>query len=350
MTSTATQRPRRATIEDVAARAGVSVATVSRALRGLPNVAASTRERVAAVAEELHYAPDPAASRLAAGRTHTVTVVVPTLCTWYFSTVVAGVEAVCSEAGYDVLVLGVGGRNDLSRLLSEGYHIERRTDGLVIVDVPITPNEAASITSRGVEITTVGRTTPGHPSVQIDDDLVGRLAAEHLADLGHVRFGLIGGAKNDPMNFEVPKLRCNGFFDSLEKRGFPCDRHRVAGGNFDIDGGHHAMLELLDHPEPPTAVFSLSDEMAFGALMALQERGLRAGEDVSIIGVDDHEFSRVVSLTTIRQPVADHGVAAARLLLDATAAQIGGRTSEPVDVVAPIELIVRSTTGRHGTL
>ena len=140
---------RRATIEDVASAAGVSVATVSRALRGLPNVAPSTRDRVAQMAVSLNYQPDPAASRLAAGRTGTITVMVPHLSSWYFSHVIAGAEAVSAEAGYDFLVIGVGSRAECSRLLDERYHLERRTDGVVLVNMPASDDEAESLRSRG---------------------------------------------------------------------------------------------------------------------------------------------------------------------------------------------------------
>jgi LacI family repressor for deo operon, udp, cdd, tsx, nupC, and nupG len=347
-------RTRRSTIEDVAAGASVSVATVSRALRGLPNVAPSTRARVIAVAETLDYTADPAASRLAAGETRTIIAVIPHLNSWYFSNIVAGIEAICAEAGYDLLVLGVGSLNDLSRLLSEAYHLERRTDGLVLVDVRVTDEEAQSISARGVSIATIGIDVLDHPSVRIDDELVGRTAADLFVSLGHERFGVIGGMRCNPMQFEVPQARQRGFVDGLSAAGVTVDGDMLEGDNFSIEGGQEAMSLLLNHPNPPSAVFAMSDEIAFGAIMELSNRGLIPGRDVSVIGVDDHEFSRVVGLTTIRQTVTDHGATAARLLLNTmhlnnvhlntmhlTAA------SEPTTlrVVAPTELIQRSTTG-----
>jgi LacI family transcriptional regulator, repressor for deo operon, udp, cdd, tsx, nupC, and nupG len=115
----------------------------------------------------------------------------------------------------------------------------------------------------------------------------------------------------------------------------------VQSGNFGIDGGQEAMVTLLDHRRPPTAVFAMSDEMAFGALMKLDRRSLRAGADVSVIGVDDHDVSRVLGLTTIRQRVAGQGAAAARALL----ARIADRNAPAVDIDSPLELVVRTTTG-----
>jgi len=334
-------RPRRPRIEDVAQAAHVSVATVSRALRGLPNVAESTRARVLEVATAMHYEPDPAAARLAAGRTRTVIVVVPHLASWYFSTVIAGAEAVCNESGYEFLVVGVGTITECDRLLDERYRIERRTDGVILVNIKATDAQARSLRERRVALSTVGTRADGSPSVVIDDEEVGRLGATTLAGLGHRRIGLISGLGEDPLNFEVPKRRTAGFLLGLRQAGLTHDASLEVGGDFGIDGGQEAMSHLLDLDDPPTAVFAMSDEMAFGALMELAARGLRPGVDVSVLGVDDHDVSRVLALSTIRQDVASQGAAAARSLIAAMA-------SAPVDlgpIVSPIELVVRATTG-----
>lgn len=341
MDTTSTGRPRRARIEDVAHAAHVSVATVSRALRGLPNVAASTSERVHQVAEELGYHPDPVASRLAAGRTRTVIVVVPHLASWYFSTVVAGAEAVCNEAGYDFLVTSVGSLEECARILDDAYRIERRTDGVVLVNIPVSDEQARSLRERNVALATVGTLASGAPSVYVDDVGVGALAARTLADLGHRRIGLISGRGDDPLNFEVPRLRERGFAAGLRSRDLVLDPALVVGGNFSIDGAQEATAALLDRPDPPTAVFAMSDEMAYGALMELRARRLQPGVDVSVMGVDDNEFSRVVALSTIRQRVAAQGAAAARLLL----ATLRGEPTDPHPVISPVELVIRGTTG-----
>lgn len=334
-------RPKRARIEDVALAANVSVATVSRALRGLPNVAASTRSRVEAAAAALHYEADPAASRLAAGRTRTVIVLVPHLASWYFSTVIAGAEAVCNESGYEFLVIGVGSFEECNRLLDPRARIERRADGVVLVNIPATEAQATSLHERGVALSTIGTQVAGAPSVFIDDAEVGRLAARTLVELGHRNIGLISGLGEDPLNFDVPKRRTAGFTTGLLQAGLTLDADHVVGGNFGIDGGQEAMATLLDLASPPTAVFAMSDEMAFGALMELSRRGLRAGADVSILGVDDHDVSRVLGLSTIRQDVPSQGAAVARALI--TTMTAGTADLEPV--VSPVQLVLRSTTG-----
>jgi DNA-binding LacI/PurR family transcriptional regulator len=358
-----TTSPRRLTIEDVAAAAGVSVATVSRALRGLPNVNASTRQHVQDVADRLDYRPDPAAARLAAGRTGTVTVAVPSLNGWYFSTVVAGAEAVCADAGLEFQVIAVTSPEQRDRLLDRSQRLERRTDALILVDVTIEPDQVASLEQRQIGLATIGSNVAGHPSVSIDDELVGQIAAEHLLELGHRRrIAVIGGHPDGPMSFDVPDARWRGFSRTLTSAGVACDVDQLRDGHFGITGGYAAMAELLDQPTPPCAVFAMSDEMAFGALMALDERSLQPGVDVSIMGVDDHEFARVVDLTTIRQPVADHGSVAARMLISSMGPHtpVRPRRASPTawisdDLAAhahgaepfrpDLTLITRSTTG-----
>lgn len=336
----------RATIEDVAAAASVSVATVSRALRGLPNVAAGTRARVEAVALDLDYRPDPAAARLAAGRTSTVTIAVPALNGWYFSNVVAGAEAICADAGLEFQVIGVSTPTDRDRLFEERHRLERRTDALILVDIHITQDQAASLSRRGVALATIGCGVSTHPGVRIDDTHVGALAGAHLVELGHERMGVIGGLPSDPMNPDVAILRERGFRAVLNQHDIELPSDRVISGAFSITGGYESMTELMAMPTPPTAVFALSDEMAFGALMAINEAGLVPGVDCSIMGVDDHEFARVVQLTTVRQPVSDHGAAAARMVVEEMTSRSEHRDPPPVVTEQPaIELVARATTG-----
>jgi LacI family repressor for deo operon, udp, cdd, tsx, nupC, and nupG len=342
-TTTAPARRDRATIEDVAAAAGVSVATVSRALRGLPNVAFSTREHVRRIADDLAYRADPAASRLATGRSRSIAVAVPMLNGWYFSQVIAGAEAVFTETGYDMIVLGVTGAAARSALLDSTASIHRRVDGLIVVDIPLSQNDVETLHDRGQRVVTIGATTTRFPSVGIDDVAVGELATRHLVELGHRRIGLIAGQPEDPLGFHVPDLRRAGYELALAAAGIPIDPALQLGGNFSVVGGRDAMAALLELAHPPTAVFAMSDEMAFGAMLALRQAGRSTPDDVALVGVDDHDLAMVVGLTTVRQAVADHGSRAARLIV----AQLDGapdRTVAPMRSEGAIELVVRETS------
>lgn len=348
-TTERTGNRRRATIEDVASAAGVSVATVSRAMRGLPNVALSTRERVLRIAGDLSYRPDPAAARLATGRSRSVALAVPLLNSWYFSQVVAGAEAVCAEEGYDVVVIGVSSPAARHALFDDTTSIHRRVDGLVVVDIPLSPHDEAALQDRKLAAVSIGGATERFPSVGIDDVAVADLATTHLVDLGHLRIGLITGQHDDPLGFQVPIQRRQGFTAALARAGLAVDPSREAPGNFSVMGGRDAMATMLRMPDPPTGVFAMSDEMAFGALMAAREHGVRVPEDLSIVGVDDHDVSVVLGLTTVRQNVADLGARAARLLIDQLVG--GGRDGgavPPARHQSPVELVVRDTTAPPG--
>jgi LacI family repressor for deo operon, udp, cdd, tsx, nupC, and nupG len=331
----------RVTIEDVAASAGVSVATVSRALRGLPNVAIHTRERIEKIAAELDYRADPAASRLAAGRSRAIAVAVPMLDVWYHSHVVAGVEAVCAEAGYDTVVVGIGAPGGGRRVLDVAGPIYRRVDGLICVDVRLTDDELVRLQNERMAIVYIGPDGgPGVPSLGIDDIEVGKLATGHLLALGHRRIGLIHGQPDDPYSFTVPHRRQQGYEAALRAAGIEPDPALVAPGYFAIEGGYDALNTLLDLADPPTAVFAISDETAFGALWAARERGVSVPGELSIIGVDDHDNAPVVGLTTVHQDVPEHGAHAARIVFDL----LTGIDPPTMRLNAPIRLLERTTT------
>jgi LacI family repressor for deo operon, udp, cdd, tsx, nupC, and nupG len=332
----------RATIEDVAAAAGVSVATVSRALRGLPNVASATRERVASIAEQMSYRADPAASRLATGRSRSIAVAVPLLNGWYFSQVVAGAEAICATTGYDMIVVGVSTGAARRSIVDEAASIHRRVDGVIFVDIHLPVDDVDGLADKGLRVVTIGESTHRFPSVGIDDVAVGDLATTHLLALGHRRIGLIDDQPTDPHGFVVPSLRRTGHHRALARAGIEPDPRLQAPGSFSLLGGRAATHVLLALPDPPTAVFSMSDEMAFGAMLALRDVGRSTPADLSIVGVDDHDLSIVVGLTTVRQSVSDHGSRAARLLID----QLEGLDVPIARCDGDIELIERETCSK----
>jgi LacI family repressor for deo operon, udp, cdd, tsx, nupC, and nupG len=332
----------RATIEDVAAAAGVSVATVSRALRGLPNVASTTRDRVAAIAEQMSYRADPAASRLATGRSRSIAVAVPLLNGWYFSQVVAGAEAICATTGYDMIVVGVSTGAARRSIVDEAASIHRRVDGVIFVDIHLPAEDVDGLADKGLRVVTIGESTHRFPSVGIDDVEVGDVGTSHLIGLGHRRIGLIDENPTDAHGYIVPSLRRTGYRRALARAGIQPEPRLQAPGSFSMLGGRAAMHVLMETADPPTAVFSMSDEMAFGALLALRDRGRSAPHDLSIVGVDDHDLSLVVGLTTVRQSVSDHGSRAARLLID----ELEGAPVEVVRHDGAIELIERETCSK----
>lgn len=330
------------TIDDVAKAAQVSVATVSRALRGLPNVAPSTRERVVAVAAKLDYVADPTASRLAGGRRMVIGLVVPMLGQWYYAKLFSGVEAVATIAGYDVLPFTTSGPGGCERFVRD-LPFRKRVDGLILADATFESGQFASIAATGVPMVSLGSFSPGVWGIAVDNAAAARLAVGHLTGLGHTRIALIGGIPDDPFRFSVPVDRFTGYRDALAAAGLSYDPALVVPGNFSAEGGAEAMQRLLASPTPPTAVFAFSDEMAIGAIQVARDAGLEVPQHLSVIGIDDHDISAYVGLTTIHQDVTGQGERVAQLLLERLESNtdVHGEVHE----AHPTRLVVRRTTG-----
>jgi LacI family transcriptional regulator, repressor for deo operon, udp, cdd, tsx, nupC, and nupG len=302
----------RANIVDVARRAGVSVATVSRALRNMPNVSETTRDRVLRAAAELHYAASPLASGLVTGRVRAVGVVMPYAGRWFFAEVLRGIEEALRDHGYDLVlhVLADSGRRDD---FFASLPVRRRVDAILVVALPLAEREVEVLRTLHVPLACVGEPVPGLHAELIDNVGAARLAVQHVVNLGHRRIACIGGDMRGPERFSVPGLRHQGYREALEEAGLPIHAEWERDGCFTARGGERAMTELLSQPGGrPTAVFCQSDEMAFGALRALRHSGLRCPDDVSVVGLDDHELSETFDMTTVAQPVLAQGAVAAR--------------------------------------
>jgi len=326
-------------IEDVAARAGVSTATVSRALRGLPNVSAATRRRVLVAARDLDYVASANASSLASGRTSTVAVVSPYLARWFFGQVIGAAVTVLRDAGFDLLLYNVDTSERRTRFFRE-LPLRRRVDAVMIVTLPLTDTEVASLAGLGIPVCTVGLSVPGFSSVRIDDVAGARKAVNHLLALGHRRVAMIGGGRSALAHFTTPDDRRTGYATALKAAGIRREVDLDIEGDYTVDGGERAMASLLACPTLPTAIFAQSDEMAMGALRAIRKVGLRCPEDISVVGFDDHELAALFDLTTVAQPVQKQGALAARRLL----AALGG-AAHPTAEELPTRLVVRGTTG-----
>jgi DNA-binding LacI/PurR family transcriptional regulator len=336
-----------ASIEDVAQRAGVSISTVSRALRGFPNVAPVTRQRVLEAASELRYSASPHAVGLAGGKTRTIAVVMPFISRWSFGQALDGIESVLSASGYDLVVHRVGDPEGRARFV-ERAPLRKRVDGIIAVYLPLTDSGGDILADVGVPVVVVGPSGDAVPSVGIDDAEGASAAVQHLVNLGHRRIGLIGGENGEELRFAVPRNRREGYRRCLASNGVEVDPALEVPGDFTSAGGAAAMGELLGRADPPTAVFAESDEMAMGAIRTIQSAGLRVPEDVSIVGFDDHELASLFDLTTVAQNIVDLGIVAATLLLDTVGngREEGPGAEEPTRLLVPTRLVIRRSTGR----
>ncbi|MGW5191874.1 LacI family DNA-binding transcriptional regulator [Kribbella sp. NPDC004138] len=334
--------PDRPSILDVAARAGVSPATVSRSLRGLAKVAPQTRRRVLDAAAELSYVASPQAAGLASGRTGAVAVVVPFITRWYFSTVVAGVTDALRESGYDAVLYHLGGADHRDRFF-EQMPLARKVDGILSLSMPLTAEHTLALRALDLPLVSVGSHIPGSPSVRIDEVAAARTAVNHLLNQGHERIGFIAGTPDDPrFGFASSALRREGYEAALSAAGLAQDAALVASGPHGLDGGSAAMTQLLTGSVLPTAVFAEYDELALGALWALRRAGLQVPEAMSVVGIDDHEMAPLVELTTVAQDAHEQGSVAAHLLLQALDAPDADLTG--TDLVLPTRLVLRGST------
>jgi LacI family repressor for deo operon, udp, cdd, tsx, nupC, and nupG len=331
-------------IHDVAKQAGVSIGTVSRAMRGLDRVKPETRARILAAAAALHYAPSRAGASLASGRTMTIGVVVPNVTRWYFATLVQGIESACRQRGYDLLLFTLADQPDITTRVTAMGSLEKRVDAILILSLPLAGPEVDVLRRQSVPIVVLGTKQEGVGSVRVDDTLIARTAVYYLLALGHTRIAHIGGWTHDTPPFPTPRDRHTGYTQTLLAAGITPDPTLNVYGAWTVTGGATAMDQLLALPPQlrPTAVFAGSDEMAIGALAAARRHGLRIPTDLSIVGVDDHEMAYSHNLTTIAQPVPEQGRLAATILINELEG-ITARGEAPSHIV-PTTLLVRGTT------
>jgi LacI family transcriptional regulator len=298
------------TISDVARLAGVSPATVSRYLKGVP-VRAEDRVRDAIAA--LEFRPNAVARSLKSGATMTVGLVIPDVTNPFFAAVVKGVESVAREAGYTTSLF-----NTDESLEREGELVEilaDRVDGLILAPVNEDDPVPARTRGRGVPTVFVDRDVPGSAfdAVLIDNHGGGRAAATHLLELGHERLGIVSG----PLESTPGRGRFQGFAEAVREAGLELGPGYVQQGDFRTQGGYQAMLRLLGLAQPPTGAFVCNNLMAIGALRAVREVGVRVPEQLSIVGFDDLDVGDLLAppLTVIDRPMEEQGVLAMRLLL-----------------------------------
>jgi DNA-binding LacI/PurR family transcriptional regulator len=326
-------------VEAVAAHAGVSVSTVSRALRAVPGVSAATRKRVQNAADQLGYSASPAASRLATGRTMTVGIVVPVLAKWFFGKVIGAATQTLREAGFDVLLYELATAAQRGRFFGT-MPLHGRTDGVIILALQPSPEELESLAAQGQTVALLGAQAEGIGSVSVDDFEAGRAAVRHLLNLGHERIAFIGIREEEDSNLGgVPPLqRLLGYRDALAEAGQGLNDSWEQFDENSVAGGAAAMSRLLVAEQAPTAAFVASDEMAFGVLKVLRQAGLDVPRDFSVLGFDNHELCDVVGLTSMDHGVAEQGHDVARLLLDIMQ---GGSTAV---LARPGRLVVREST------
>lgn len=318
----------------------MSPATVSRSLRGVSKVAPITRQRVLDAARELSYSP--AAHGL--GPHHTVAVIVPFISRWFFSTVTAAAVDLLRERGYDALLYHLGSAGVRDRFFDR-MPLAGRVDGILTLSMPLTDRHTLALRALDIPLVSVGSSIPAAPSVGIDEAGIADAAVNHLLHLGHERLGLLTGTADDPgFAFRSSAQRRLGCERALAGAGLALDDALVATGPHGMQGGAAAMSDLLGRKLLPTAVLAEYDELAIGALWAIRRAGLRVPEDISVIGIDDHELSAAFDLTTMAQSAREQGELGAEMLLEVLREANTAAVADPI--VLPTQLVLRGTTAR----
>jgi LacI family transcriptional regulator, galactose operon repressor len=327
------------TIKDVAREAGVSVATVSRALNGKELVRDTTRRRVRDVAARLRYAPHGAAQSLITNRTHTVGVLLPELYGEFFSEVIRGIDQTSRCSGFHVLLSS--SHSDRTEVEAAFRAMRGRVDGLVIMTPDIDAAALETNLPAGLPVVLLNNRVDGDgfASVEVDNHGGAYAMVRHLIGLGHRRIALIRGAARNRDASE----RQRGYRDAMRDLGGEWSPALELEGDFTEQSGHAAGVVLAGLSDRPTAVFAANDSMAIGALSALLASGLSVPGEIAVTGFDDIPIARYVSppLTSVHVPISELGTRAMALLLSAVEEGVEGPRHETLAT----RLVVRASCG-----
>lgn len=326
----------RATIKDVASRANVGIATVSRVLNGEEYVADATRERVLTACRDLGYTRNNLGRSLKTGATGNIGVAImsrhaPVILNPFYAVVIGGIEQALEDAGKHLLLSSLRRRDELIDLAREG-----RVDGLLVVGCDIADAELERLAASGRPVVLVDNEYEGLTSVSTDNHQGGRLAAEHLLAAGCTRPAFVAE------NLENPNFlqRLAGFRAALDDAGVPLHTTGIAAGGDSWDGGYHAMRRVLEAGPAPDGVLAANDPAALSACRALQQAGLAVPDDVRVIGFDDIHLAAQAepALTTVKVEKLELGRLGATRLLDLLA----GVDPQPRTVL-PTALVARAS-------
>ena len=288
------------TIRDVAAKAGVSVATVSRVFNRKGPIREETIRRVLDVAGELQYVPHAGARSLSTRSTRTIGVVLPDLHGEFFSEVIRGIDLAARQNGYHLLLSG--SHSDREEMRAVVHAVRGLVDGLIVMSPDLEPTALLADLPTGIDVVMLNSRVDGRPSITIDNSGGAREVVRHLRSLGHERITFIAG----PAHNADAEQRRRGF--RAETKASEVRGNEVQG-DFTEKSGHQAGEKILAQSPRPTAVFAANDSMAIGALSAFREAGLRVPEDIALVGFDDIPIARFLtpSLTTVRVEIAELG-------------------------------------------
>jgi DNA-binding LacI/PurR family transcriptional regulator len=326
------------TIRDVARKAGVGVGTVSRVINDSSAVSEATKQKVLKAIESLDYSPNLVARRLSLGKTQTIGVIVPYFTNPSVVERLRGVVSVIAASDYDMVLYDVE-----TVVRREAYLRDvprhRQVDGLLIISLELTNQEVDRLDRSDIPTVLIDARHPDLNQVVVDNVEGGYIATRHLIDLGHRKIAYISDYLSDPFNSPV-RDRFTGYTMALEEAEIPFRTEYHLQAMHGRNEARRMTHDLLDLPEPPTAIFAYSDTQAIGVIEAARERALTIPTDLSVIGFDDIEAAEYLNITTIKQALYESGIRGSKLLLDSMARNF----STPKQILLPAKLIRRRTT------
>jgi len=309
-----------ATIYDIAKKAGVSTATVSRVLNGVNHpIKEETKQRILQIARELDYRPNVIAKSLAGGKSHTIALIIPSITNDFYTQICEVIEEKLEQKGYHTYLC-----NTRRSVEKESRYIEsliaRKVDGVIFSPTRVKPEDnhvnlknIEKLKKHGIAVVAFGSQFKGVSQIYINTYQGAFDATSYLINLGHKRISFIDG-----LSAGTRKSRRRGYIKALEEAQINFDPSLVTAGNLRMEDGYSCTLELLKLKNPPTAILAANNLMAIGALKAARDKGLHVPGDLSVIGFDDSLLSMVVdpTLTVIKQPLKEIGEAAFKLLIN----------------------------------
>lgn len=323
-------------IYDVAEKAGVGIGTVSRVLNNSKKVKKETRDRVLAVMKELNYRPNKLAQNLASQTANAIAVIVPTFIDHYFVEVLKGIQDALEEEKIDLILYKIDKDEEMMDKILDIVQ-SKKVDGIVAVTMDISEHEYQNLLSEDIPIVLADENTPDFHSIYLDDIKGAEIAINYLLELGHKNIAFIDGLKDSQHGIN----RLKGVKKALKLKDLKLSEELLKFGDFHTEDGYHSMQEILKLPkkEWPTAVFAASDNQAIGVLEAMEEKGLKAPDDIAVIGYDNIELAKYLKITTIGQPMYKLGHLAIEILLKA----INGELEEKYNKELELELVKRET-------
>lgn len=330
-----------ATMQDLARMAGVSVASVSRALSGKPGVSAATRSTIARLAREYGFTSNQPARALSTGQTGRIAVTLPRIEAEYFARILAGAAQVIHDAGLSLVLETTQHERDRQSDAIREF-VRMGVDGALLLLPTESNREISALYDSGFRFVIIdpsNQVTAPMPWVTSTNAMGARHAIEHLLELGHRRIAMVTGESH----FFSTKERLHGAREALEHAGIGLDPSLVrVSGYTESAGGYDATLDLMRRPDPPTAIFAFNDRLAFGTLQAAHALKLPVPDALSIVGFDDIDAAKLISpsLTTVRQPLSEMGSTAATMLIQL----INGQNPLGMHIQLATDLIVRQST------